>query len=75
MKFLRPREAAKRVGFHHKHLPRIPDFPKKIVLGPRSVGYLESEIEAWMQARVAERDQADAAEADEDPAPPANPAR
>ena len=63
MKFLRPRDAAQRVGYHHKNLHRIPDFPRKVRLGPRSVGYVESEVEEWMKVRIAERDQADAAKA------------
>jgi prophage regulatory protein len=29
-------------------------FPKQIHLGPRSVGWLASEVEAWVQARIAE---------------------
>ncbi|MGC9984731.1 MAG: AlpA family transcriptional regulator [Polyangia bacterium] len=29
-------------------------FPKPIHLGPRSVGWLASEIEGWVQARIAE---------------------
>ena len=32
------------------------NFPKPIKLGPRSVGWLQSEIVAWMEARKAERD-------------------
>lgn len=27
-------------------------FPKQIQLGSRSVGFLESEVQAWLQARV-----------------------
>lgn len=27
------------------------DFPKRIKLGPRAVGWLASEIEAWLQNR------------------------
>lgn len=30
-------------------------FPKPIPLGGRSVGWVESEVFAWIQARVAER--------------------
>jgi prophage regulatory protein len=33
-------------------------FPKPIPLGDRAVGWLESEIAAWQQARIAERDSA-----------------
>lgn len=31
-------------------------FPKPISLGSRSVGWLESEVEDWIMARIAERD-------------------
>jgi len=30
-------------------------FPKRISLGGRSVGWLESEIDAWLEKRAAER--------------------
>ncbi len=30
--------------------------PRSIKLGPRSVGWLRADIEAWIAARVAERD-------------------
>ena len=33
------------------------DFPKPIHLGLRAVGWLESEIEAWIQGKVESRDQ------------------
>lgn len=32
-------------------------FPKSIPLGAKSVGWLESEIKAWQEARIAARDQ------------------
>jgi prophage regulatory protein len=31
-------------------------FPRPVALGPRKVVFLESEIEAWMQARIKEGD-------------------
>ena len=31
-------------------------FPKKVKLGPASVGFLESEIDDWIAARAAERE-------------------
>jgi prophage regulatory protein len=34
------------------------EFPRPVKLGPRSVGWLEHEIEAWLAARVAEREAA-----------------
>ena len=63
MKFIRPKATADRVGYHVKHLPKIDGFPRRVRLGPRSVAYIESEIEEWMRARKAERDQEDADEA------------
>lgn len=33
-------------------------FPKPISLGERSVGWLDSEVEEWILARIAERDEA-----------------
>ncbi len=33
-------------------------FPKPISLGARSVGWLESEVDEWILARIAERDEA-----------------
>ena len=32
------------------------DFPKPINLGPRAVGWIESEIEEWLIDRIAQRD-------------------
>ena len=29
-------------------------FPKPIRLGPRAVGWLEAEVEAWIEKRIAE---------------------
>lgn len=36
-------------------------FPKSISLGPRSVGWIESEVEQWLQDRIDQRDQENAA--------------
>ena len=33
-------------------------FPAPVHLGPRAVAWLESEVEAWMQDRIDDRDQA-----------------
>ena len=32
------------------------DFPRPIHLGPRAIGFVETEVEAWIDARMAERD-------------------
>jgi prophage regulatory protein len=31
-------------------------FPKPVKLGPKSVGWLEHELDSWLAARVGERD-------------------
>ena len=31
-------------------------FPRQIKLGPRTVAWLETEVEEWIQSRIAERD-------------------
>lgn len=35
---------------------RAGSFPKRIRLGPNAVGWLESEVRAWLAERIAERD-------------------
>lgn len=32
-------------------------FPRPTKLGPRAVAWVESEVDAWIDARIAERDQ------------------
>lgn len=32
-------------------------FPKQVNLGARSVGWVESEVQEWIEHRIAERDQ------------------
>lgn len=34
-------------------------FPKRIAIGPKSCGWDEAEIDAWLEALKAKRDQAD----------------
>ena len=36
-------------------------FPKPVKLGPKAVGWLEDEIAAWVEAKISERDAAEAA--------------
>jgi len=33
-------------------------FPRPISLGPRAVGWIEEEIDAWIEAQIAKRDAA-----------------
>ena len=64
IRFLRPAEVAHRVGLHPVHIRRLEKhsdpakrFPRAVVIGANSVGYVESEVEAWLEARISERDQ------------------
>ena len=63
MKFLRKPETAARVGYHPEHVMRLVRegrFPRPVRIGPRSVAFVEDEVEAWMAERVEERDTAEA---------------
>ena len=60
MRFIRPKETGRRVGFHPVHCLRkgrdpADDFPAPVDLGEKAVGFVEEEIEAWIERRVAER--------------------
>ncbi|KGQ20661.1 Excisionase family DNA binding domain-containing protein [Lysobacter dokdonensis DS-58] len=64
--FLRKREVCARVGLSNSELHRriaAGDFPAPIKLGDRcrAVGFSSAEIEAWMAARVAARNEGGAA--------------
>lgn len=52
-------ELLDRVPFSKMHIGRLEragQFPRRIQLGPNSVGWIESEISDWITARIAERD-------------------
>lgn len=58
-RIIRKRELHQRVGYSDVHIWRLEkagQFPKRIQLGPRAVGWLESEVDAWIQARADERE-------------------
>ena len=51
---LSSKEVLKKVPFSRRHLYRLEqrgDFPTRIKVGRRKVGWRESEIEAWVEAR------------------------
>jgi prophage regulatory protein len=59
-RILRKREVIRRVGYSLVHIYRLEKqgaFPKRVKLGPNSVGWIESEIEAWIRERIRRRDQ------------------
>ncbi len=59
MKLLTKTEVRNRVCYSPQHVARLEKaglFPKRIQLGPNRVGWVEEEIDAWIQARIDERD-------------------
>jgi prophage regulatory protein len=58
-RILRRREAQAKTGLAKTQLyQQIAEgkFPKQIRLGPKAVGWLEHEVDAWIEQRIAERD-------------------
>lgn len=58
---LRRAETLSRTGLPESTLYRLMangQFPRQLKLGPRAVGWLESEVNAWIAERAAERDRA-----------------
>ena len=59
VRVLRPKETAAKVGYSRMHLYRLErdgQFPRRVRLGPSSVGWIEEEVDEWIRARIAERD-------------------
>ncbi|EHI9240699.1 MULTISPECIES: AlpA family transcriptional regulator [Vibrio] len=59
MRFLRLQDVMSLTGLGRSTIYKFMDediFPKTIPLGGRAVGWLESEIEEWMESRLALRD-------------------
>jgi prophage regulatory protein len=58
----RPKEVAKRVGLSVRHVARLEKadrFPKKVRISDNSVGYIEDEVTAWINERIATSRRAD----------------
>jgi prophage regulatory protein len=54
-RYIRPKEAAARTGYTVGHLWRMEregQFPQRVRLGEKAVGYLESEVQQWLETRV-----------------------
>ena len=52
---VRRKEAARRVGVSLRTLDRweaASNFPKRVQLGPRAVGYSEAAVEQWLAGRL-----------------------
>lgn len=55
------RETKERVTYSFAHTARLESegkFPKRVRIGTGRVAYVESEIDAWIAQRIAERDAA-----------------
>jgi prophage regulatory protein len=61
MRLLRFTDVSGRVGLRHSAIYdaiRKGTFPRPVSLGRKAVAWLESEVDAWINARIAERDAA-----------------
>ncbi len=57
-KLLRQREITECYGLPRSSLYELTDFPKPVKTGPRRVAWVQSEVEAWLEARLADREAA-----------------
>jgi len=58
-RLLTKKEVRHRVCYGFAHIDRLESqgrFPKRVRLGPNRVGWLESEIDEWIDERVRKRD-------------------
>lgn len=54
MKVIRKPEVCQRIGLGQSSLARLVregKFPKPIALGPRAVGWVEDQVDAWIESR------------------------
>jgi prophage regulatory protein len=54
-RIIRRRERKRRIDFSDVHIWRLEkrgEFPKRIQLGPNSVGWFEDEVDAWIASRI-----------------------
>lgn len=58
LRFLRMREVADRTGLTVRSVQRLiaaESFPEPVRLHAQAIGFVETEVEEWMTARIAER--------------------
>jgi prophage regulatory protein len=59
MRLLSKKEVRAKVLYSPQHIQRLEDagkFPRRVRLGQGRVGWVESEVDDWLKARIAERD-------------------
>ena len=59
MKLLTKKEVRDRVCYSPQHIARLEkagQFPRRVRLGQNRVGWVEDEINQWIEARILERD-------------------
>ena len=59
MRILSKRQVKELVLYSFQHIARLEaagKFPKRVHLGPCRVGYLEDEVQNWLQVRIDARD-------------------
>ncbi len=64
-RLIRLKDAGERTGYHPAHVYKLATdpkfehvgFPKLVRTGGNSVALVESELETWIQSRIAERDE------------------
>jgi prophage regulatory protein len=68
MRILRQRHVIEKVGYSGMQIWRLEKagrFPRRIKLGPNSVGWIAEEIDEWIRERIAERDSVRPAQSEE----------
>lgn len=61
MKLLSKKQVREMVLYSPAHIARLEAngrFPKRVPLGSGRVGWLDTEVEDWIRARIADRDRA-----------------
>lgn len=59
MRLLSKKQVREMVLYSPQHVARLEaagKFPKRVQLGPGRVGWVDTEVQDWLAARIAERD-------------------
>ena len=59
MRLLSKKHVREMVLYSPQHIARLETaglFPKRVHLGPARVGWVDTEVQSWLAARIAERD-------------------